>query len=943
MGSGMVANERVDVNKLLTEADKISIKMKRSITRDASEITDTNLEDSCFLENQPQSLKEISVQTRFLGGRVAGCYLVMFSLFFLFACGTKTTSEDRKKVGHDLGLALVLSQRLSNVTDDQDSCSSLAAKLKEAGSQESSELPREIPNSNWSDVEERDENGACTFTVSMVTPGWDRKSAERRFKVLAEKSGGQSFVRFKFGGRDGKGEGLTEIVPSFSLEQNPRPSDEWFLKVLNPAIYPADEKTITLRSLGQKEGGIPFPARKNLKNLVVVIEPQNKDPLTLGDLWRDCHPGRLRQTMEFINPFDSVRTFGFVAMMLLLAVHALLVGTFSWRHVKKVTKFLNEEFPSKISDKDTLKKADRAFERLGEEHPALAMRWDEFRECVLENENPPVNSEDAATFIGEEHFALEGRLFPSDSYLQSVPGILTSLGILGTFVGLVAGLTDFSVGTADQVQVSIGVLIGGLSTAFRTSIWGVGLAIIVTFFLRIQLAGREKRISDLLSLIDGAFRKLTPEAILQKNLETRQGMVIDLERAMTSGNEVRKKLATSTLEMEQTLKSLSGDLANALQTAIDQGFSQHLAAPFQDIMERLGSTMNQEQQGHNERITEIISSVDAMQHGSQEVLSNLERMSIQQNVALDRVTQVITSTEGLPGALKPAVDRIEYAATKLEELSGSLVQHQTAALEAGSLQADLAVSVEKQIRTLNDVAGKTFGDLQASLQNTAGVLGQIQTTFGEQTTAVQSAMQATSVELRGSAEAMHVARANLVNVGETLNSAPKQLQSILEKFSATAEGLDSIIQLTARVADKFNTSLPEFSKASSNLVLSSSSVLQSTKELSRSVNGTLVVVDGLRQGMENLNESNTEVRRFWLESSQSLKSVAHQMEIVQKGLVAWLGEYSKQWQTYMGKTLEQLDTHLGRAVTNLSRQISETSNIVEELQEWADKLRPRDS
>ena len=55
------------------------------------------------------------------------------------------------------------------------------------------------------------------------------------------------------------------------------------------------------------------------------------------------------------------------------------------------------------------------------------------------------------------------------------PGILTSLGILGTFLGLVLGLSGLNLNAADTsaLLAAMEQLIGGMSTAFLTSIAGV--------------------------------------------------------------------------------------------------------------------------------------------------------------------------------------------------------------------------------------------------------------------------------------------------------------------------------------------------------------------------------------------------------------------------------------------------------------------------------------
>ncbi|MDO5298909.1 MAG: MotA/TolQ/ExbB proton channel family protein [Clostridia bacterium] len=58
---------------------------------------------------------------------------------------------------------------------------------------------------------------------------------------------------------------------------------------------------------------------------------------------------------------------------------------------------------------------------------------------------------------------------------EITPGILTSLGILGTFMGLVMGLSGLTLSAADTTALlsAMEKLIGGMSTAFLTSIAGV--------------------------------------------------------------------------------------------------------------------------------------------------------------------------------------------------------------------------------------------------------------------------------------------------------------------------------------------------------------------------------------------------------------------------------------------------------------------------------------
>lgn len=61
-------------------------------------------------------------------------------------------------------------------------------------------------------------------------------------------------------------------------------------------------------------------------------------------------------------------------------------------------------------------------------------------------------------------------------FAEYAPVLLTSVGILGTFSGIVAGLLNFDI---QQIDSSIGTLLGGMKTAFLTSVIGVTLSILL--------------------------------------------------------------------------------------------------------------------------------------------------------------------------------------------------------------------------------------------------------------------------------------------------------------------------------------------------------------------------------------------------------------------------------------------------------------------------------
>lgn len=80
-------------------------------------------------------------------------------------------------------------------------------------------------------------------------------------------------------------------------------------------------------------------------------------------------------------------------------------------------------------------------------------------------------------------------------YLDQIPGIMTGLGILGTFVGLSIGLNSFELsGLAKDVENSIKLLMEGIKVAFHTSICGILYSIMFNLYYHMFYENVEKEL-----------------------------------------------------------------------------------------------------------------------------------------------------------------------------------------------------------------------------------------------------------------------------------------------------------------------------------------------------------------------------------------------------------------------------------------------------------------
>ena len=105
------------------------------------------------------------------------------------------------------------------------------------------------------------------------------------------------------------------------------------------------------------------------------------------------------------------------------------------------------------------------------------------------------------------------------TYGEMIPGLLTTLGIVGSFYGIVRGLSTLDLSTTESMSLSIAVLISGMKTAFNTSIVGAILALIFQILRRVVIGSAERTLKIFVrSCQTEIMALLTPDATLMQTL-----------------------------------------------------------------------------------------------------------------------------------------------------------------------------------------------------------------------------------------------------------------------------------------------------------------------------------------------------------------------------------------------------------------------------------------
>lgn len=283
---------------------------------------------------------------------------------------------------------------------------------------------------------------------------------------------------------------------------------------------------------------------------------------------------------------------------------------------------------------------------------------------------------------------------------ELIPSLLTSLGILGTFMGLMDGLSSVNFTNAEGTLTSIPTLLGGMRFAFATSVAGIACSLIFNVGNRIASGHAQRALNN----FEEAFYELAMPRPLDADVQLLCSKQDEEERmnrlAQSIGSQVASALEVSlshtftpmTRTMDSFMRGATVEQAEAMRSVVNQ-FFQQMNASLNGQMAALADAMSIVNQGQLQTQKNLQSTLNAtqsmnenartMQLVSSEIATNLQDVC-------KKLDQQVNDHQAL---FSGAEDATQDLREQLISLSASLSRMQSA---VDKLTGDLDGSWQEQ-------------------------------------------------------------------------------------------------------------------------------------------------------------------------------------------------------------------------------------------------------
>ena len=235
---------------------------------------------------------------------------------------------------------------------------------------------------------------------------------------------------------------------------------------------------------------------------------------------------------------------------------------------------------------------------------------------------------------------------------ELIPSLLTSLGILGTFMGLSRGLSSLNFADSTQLIQGIPDLLSGMRFAFGTSVAGISCSLVFNMLNRISQGSSYRAIDDFVT----SFTQLAMSRPLDNDVQ----MIIQ--------NQDRNFM----------LQGINETLVDRLADSVSRSISMTMN-PVAESMDRfiVGTTRNQIE-GVNHIVSRFLSEMDrSLGNQFTSLAQTMGSLEQSQRLAAQATGENLTAAEGivrnarsLQEITSHALDQFDSYMTKIDKVSG---------------------------------------------------------------------------------------------------------------------------------------------------------------------------------------------------------------------------------------------------------------------------------
>jgi len=594
--------------------------------------------------------------------------------------------------------------------------------------------------------------------------------------------------------------------------------------------------------------------------------------------------------------------------------------------------------------------------------------WLEFEETLI----PPIDDIDDPNYRVYRNTKRPSEYFSTASvhHFQIkpfiLPGTFVGLGLLFTFLGLVAALTEtgksFSNNNIEEIQKALEALLLIAGTKFWASVGGLATSIVVGALYQLFNSSIRNGLNNFSDILEKRLTFANAERIAvdqygHSQRQTQRLEAMSTEITVALGNRISDvikelpamlsdSLAQTMQPMTDELKHVTSNMSNSNQSALHD-----MANEFADKM--AGSSQESFAQVNNQ-LEKLVSTLETtatqLSGGGNELRAGLEGTISNINQTMVGICQQLKeTTQEAGGSFK---SNAQLASTELKEVitaiktqqesSADKIHKLTEGLDQVSLNATKSMDtmLEKSGEQLGNAVGKAVEQTSTVVAEALNGLGDdIQDRVQKATSVAQDAFTNTFNDLNQKLDKSSNGLSNVISDWQ------KQLADISVRFESISGQLSNqvneISEANTQVAltgDAFSKSAQTIRDVATPLTNVTNQLNQASTSISETLKETITETQNTSEGfsltLQQMAASVSNLQQAWESNGKHLKNVDSELESAFRQITQQMSTSLEALNSFT----KDMDNHLSDSITPLAGFVAEVRELVEEFSEVKARL-----
>ncbi|MEF8728297.1 MAG: anti-phage ZorAB system protein ZorA [Accumulibacter sp.] len=589
-------------------------------------------------------------------------------------------------------------------------------------------------------------------------------------------------------------------------------------------------------------------------------------------------------------------------VVILVAILALAFVWGYWLPSWRLGRLLRRVIPAirllRTGEEDIPVLRERVSDILGADR-VLGHLWGQYAETLHlqyeavdgENRLRKIRATVPADAFFSSHVVVDACL--NSEFFRHLPGLLTGIGIIGTFLGLILGLAGFEpTGSGEAIKASLGALMQGVMEAFTASAIAIAMAMLITLVEKQQLNRRYKQVEELAQTIDSLYEAGAGEEYLARLVRAgeesatqtrllKQSLVEDLRQILTDlterqieasdshsqqvaagvGDALRESLREPLQQIASVVERAAGQQGTAVQGMLEDALTAFMA--------RLEETFGGQMRGLNEMFTQSIASIQEVQQGFQDLAGDLRQVG-QTSAAefSDRLTEALTRSEARQAAL---LTRMGEFLAEVRRATGESQQanrqhlDETLQLVRGQLEATARALEDHRVtaeRADDQRIGRMDGATRAMVESVEDAVERLIRAVGNSTIALErNATQLHEVTtaaiggMNAGAETMYLAADQFTQGGQAVGSA-------IAAAGETLAGITQVATIMREAAGNLSTQMANLRGIHDSVRQMERNLRQTVEQARQEVGVSEKLVANMKAAADKLAEAETQAGEY---------------------------------------------------------------------------------